>query len=149
MLDVGAIVIHLAHGVPAIARSEPGSDGSVRLVAAVNTAAFAAELRRVLDAQGVALDADGLYPCPLHLQEAAQFAPLAYPQDLITLAAARNLLYPDVNPKTGWARVHHDVAKGRLRAYWVGMGMDAKRFVSRAEVQARAAQADAPVLVGV
>lgn len=147
-MDIGTIVIHLTHGVPAVVRAESGPAEGIRLVPATNTAALTSEARRVLEAQGVALADDGLYPCPVHLQEAAHFAPLDLPHDLITLAAARDILYPDLHPKTGWARVHQDVAKGRLRAYRVGLGMRAKRFVSRAEVRQRATQVHAAAVDG-
>lgn len=135
-MDVGAIVIYVAHGQPNIVRCETAGEGT-RLIPATNTAAFDAELRRVLDTQGVTLDVDGLYPCPVHLKEVAEFPSLTLPNDLISLAAARDILYPDVSTKTGWARVHTDVEKGRLRAYRIGL--DVKRLVSRAQVMQLAA----------
>jgi hypothetical protein len=137
-MDCGDILIHVTHGVPQVVRCEPAVAGGVQLVAAVNADDLAGAVREALTAHAVDLAVDGLYPCPLHLQHAAVFAALPVPADPITLAEAKDVLYPGLSYKAGWARVHRDIAAGRLRAYSIGNGPHVKRLVSRAEVHALA-----------
>ena len=132
-MDIGTIAIHLANGTPLVSRCEEAPNG-VRFVPAMNATQLIDEARRVLAAQGVDLSEDGLYLCPNHLIEAAQFPPLSLPADAITFGTARTILYPDASSNTGWQRVRRDVEAGRLRVYRVGSGLDTTRYVSRAEV---------------
>jgi hypothetical protein len=140
-MNIGTIAIHLTHGTPLVSRCEEAPNG-LRFVPATNAADLIDEARRVLELQGVDLDEDGLYLCPQHLSEAAQFPALALPADAITFGTARTILYPDVSTNTGWQRVRRDAEAGRLRVYSVGTGLDTTRYVSRAEVM-RLAQARA------
>jgi hypothetical protein len=142
-MDIGDILIHVTHGVPRIVRCEVAPAGGVQLVAAANTDDLDGAIRVVLADRDVRLEVDGLYPCPLHLQHAAVFVALPLPDDVMTLAEAKDVLYPGLGYKAGWARVHRDIAAGRLRAYSVGSGPHTKRLVSRAEVIALAHR-DAP-----
>lgn len=128
-MDIGAIALHLANGTPQVARCEEAPHG-MRFVPAINAAELIDEASRVLAAQGVDLRDDGLYLCPNHLIERAQFAPVSLPADAISFGSARTLLYPEVSSNTGWQRVRRDVDAGRLRVYRV----DRERYVSRAEV---------------
>jgi hypothetical protein len=145
-MDIGSIVIHVVGGTPVVVRCEAAPGGGIQLVPATNTADLVAETRQALEAQAVRTDVDGLYPCPLALQRAAQFALLNLPADPISLSEAKDLLYPGVPYKAAWARVHRDVAAGRLRAYYVGAGGRPHRYVSRGEVLELAAAQGAAVL---
>lgn len=133
-MDIGSIIIAVTSGTPRIVRCEAAPGGGTHLVSATNAAELDAATRENLAALGADLALDGLYPCPVHLREAAQFAQVVLPQDAITLAEAKDILYPGLEYKAAWARVHRDVAAGRLRAYSVGSASNPKRYVSRAEV---------------
>lgn len=126
-------LIRLTNGQPVVTRSDNMPNG-VRFVPATNADELTDAVRRVLAAQGVALDDAGLYLCPTELHESAQFPPLALPADAITFGTARTILYPEVSTNTGWQRDHRLVDAGRLRVYRVGSGLDTTRSVSRAAV---------------
>jgi hypothetical protein len=135
-MDIGTVAIYLSQGTPLVARCEQAPHG-VTFVPAINAADLVDAARRVLELDGVDLREDGLYPCPDELSAAAQFPPITLPGDLITYAAARDMLYPTVDSKnTGLQRVRRDVQAGRLRAYRIGSGLELRQFVSRAQVQA-------------
>jgi hypothetical protein len=132
-MDVGEIVLHVIDGKPLVVRCEAAVKG-VSFMPALNADDLVEAARQALADDAISLDCDGLYPCPLELQDAARFAPLQLPADPITLAAAWDILYPDLDPKAGWERVHRAVKAGRLRAYMVGTGREIRRFVSRTQV---------------
>lgn len=141
-MDIGTVAIHLANGQPLVARCEEAPHG-MRFVPAINASDLIDEARRVLAAQGVDLSEDGLYLCPIHLSEAAEFPPLALPADAISFGSARTILYPDVSTNTGWQRVRRDAEAGRLRVYRVGRD----RYVSRADVMQLAQERTAAPVV--
>ena len=133
-MDIGTVAIYLSSGRPLVARCEESPRG-MTFVPAANAAVLEAAARRVLELDGVAMGEDGLYLCPDELIEAAEFPPITLPGDLITYAAARQLLYPDATPNTGLQRVRRDVQAGRLQAYRIGCGQEMRQFVSRAQVR--------------
>lgn len=139
-MDVGTIAIYLSGGTPLVARCDEASSG-LTFVPALNANALVEAARRVLELEGVDLNADGLYLCPDELSAEAQFPPITLPGDLISFTTARTLLYPEVDSKnTGLQRVRRDVQAGRLRAYRIGLGHELRQFVSRAQVLQLAAQ---------
>jgi hypothetical protein len=139
-MDVGAVVIHVAGGVARVVRTIPAATGGMEFEAAVNQDALGDAVQSAVHSLAIDLRRDGLYPCPLDLAAASDFVPLALPSDLITPAEARTMLFPDLNENAGWARLHRAMQSGKLRGYRVGSGVDARRFVSRAEVRAYATQ---------
>lgn len=139
-MDVGTIAIYLSGGTPLVARCDEAA-GGLTFVPALNADALVGAAHRVLELEGVDLSANGLYLCPDELSAEAQFPPITLPGDLISLATARTLLYPEVDSKnTGLQRVRRDVQAGRLRPYRIGLGHELRQFVSRAQVLQLAAQ---------
>jgi hypothetical protein len=118
-MDTGDVVLHVVTGVPTVVRCEAATQGW-SFIAALNASELCDGARQALEEQGIGLERDGLYPCPLELQTAARFPPLVLPSDLLTPAAARDMLYPDLSPKAGWERVHRAIQTGKLRAYTIG-----------------------------
>lgn len=132
-MDIGMIVIHFTGGRPIVSRCEE-APGGMTLVPALNAADLEAQAMRVMQGHGAPLDQDGVYLCTDQLQAAARFGPLTLPADAITYGTARQLLYPDASPNTGWQKVNRDVKAKKLRVWRVGIGQDTKQYLSRAEV---------------
>lgn len=137
-MDIGQIVVHLAHGVTTIARCDESPHG-LRLTPAQNAEHLHEQARDWLVSQEIGLNEDGLYLCSDELQIEAQFPPITLPGDAITYAEARDILYPDLSPNAGWQRVHRDAEGGALQVYRVGSPQRVTRYVSRAQVLALAA----------
>lgn len=132
-MDIGMIIIHVTGGKPVVSRCEE-APGGMALAPALNAADLEAQAMRVMQGHGATLDQDGVYLCTDQLQAAAQFGPLTLPADAITYAEARQLLYPDVSPNTGWQRVNRDAKAKKLRVWRVGFGQHTRQYLSRAEV---------------
>jgi hypothetical protein len=130
-MDIGTIVIYVTDATPLVARCEDAPAQGYRFVPATNATALIPAAQQVLALEGVQGTEDGVYLCPLELMEQAEFPPLTVPGDLISFARARDILYPDLPPNTGWQRVRRDVNAGRLRAYRVELDADAREYVSR------------------
>lgn len=133
-MDFGMIVIHVTGGRPVVSRCE-AVPGGVALVSATNAAALEDQAAQVIAGHGASLDQDGVYLCTDQLQAAAQFGPFVLPADAITYGAARQLLYPEASPNTGWQRVNRDVKAGKLRVWRVGIAQETRQYVSRSEVR--------------
>lgn len=138
-MDRGSIIIAVTAGEPRVVRCEDAPGGGTQLVPAQNAGELASATRAALVGLGADLSVDALYPCPIHLIEAARFRAMELPHDAITPAQAKDILYPDLGYQAGWQRLHRDIEAGRLRAYMVGPARSPKRYVSRAEVEALAA----------
>ena len=136
----GEILIHVVAGIPNVVRCASASANGKTFTQATNATDLQTEARASLNALGVDLSSDGLYPCPISIQEAAQFPPLQLPDDPITLAEARDIIYPDLKSKAGWERMHRAIQAGHIQGYLVGSSKRNHRFVSRAEVIAYADQ---------
>lgn len=132
-MDFGMIVIHVTGGRPVVSRCEE-VPGGVALVAATNAAELEGQAARVIEGHGATLSQDGVYLCTDQLQAAAAFGPFVLPADAITYGTARQLLYPQASPNTGWQRVNRDVKAGKLRVWRVGIAQEIRQYVSRAEV---------------
>jgi len=132
-MDIGMIVIQVANGTPIVVRCEAGADGT-RPVPAGNAHELADQAARCLEAQGVMLDVDSFYLCCDELQSAAHFEPLPLPDDAMPYHTARSFLYPDVSPNDSWKLLHEDRKAGRLTVYRVGVGIDTRQYVSKAEL---------------
>ncbi|NJO81560.1 MAG: hypothetical protein HC828_01535 [Blastochloris sp.] len=133
-MDIGMVMIHVTNNKAIVSRWEEAQGGIV-FIPALNAAALEHQALEVLEqCHHASLDHDGVYLCTDQLQEAAQFPPFSLPADAITYGEARRLLYPDVAPNTGWQRISRAVQARKLRVWRVGIAMDARRYLSRAEV---------------
>jgi hypothetical protein len=144
-MDIGMIVILQSAGRAVVSRCEEVPHG-IALVPAANAAELEARARLVLQEFGATPSQDGVYLCTDQLQAEAQFGPLVLPADAITYGTARQLLYPDATPNTGWQRVNRDVKAGKLRVWRVGVAQEARQYVSRAEVLRLLEERSAPAI---
>lgn len=133
-MDIGTVAILLSEGKPLVSRCEVAPHGIV-FVPATNAQELIPEACHILELDGIDLGDTGLYLCPNHLIEAAEFPSIQLPGDLVTYAAARDILYPDVSLNTGLQRIRRDVQAGRLQAYRIGYGTELRQFVSRGQVR--------------
>jgi hypothetical protein len=145
-MDFGMVVIHVTGGRPVVSRCE-AAPGGFALVPATNAVELEAQAAQVLAGHGAGLDQDGVYLCTDQLQAAAAFGPFILPADAITYGAARQVLYPEASPNTGWQRVNRDVKAGKLRVWRVGIAQETRQYVSRAEVLALLAERGASAVV--
>lgn len=145
-MDYGMIVIHVAGGRAIIARCEDVPGGTA-LVPATNAAELEHQAALVMKDHGAPLSQDGVYLCSNQLQATAEFGPFVLPADAIGFGAARQLLYPDATPNTGWQRINRDVKAGRLRVWRIGIAQETRRYVSRVEVTKLLDERDATAAV--
>lgn len=132
-MDIGMIVIQVVDGRPVVVRCEEDGEGK-RLMPAMNAAELAERAARVVVVHGTSLDWDGVYLCTDELQAAAQFPPLALPEDAISLREASALLLPDGTQKERWERLSALRKATALRIFRVGIAEEIRQYVSRAEV---------------
>jgi hypothetical protein len=138
-MDIGMILIQVKDGTAQVVRCE--EDGaSTRLVPAANAAELADWAARVVASFGATLDLDGRYLCTDDFQAAAQFSPLALPDDAISLGEAGRLLAPNASQQERWERLQRLQKARALRVYRVGIAFESRQYVSRAVAVQLAAQ---------
>lgn len=139
-MDIGMILIQVKDGMAQVVRCEDDGEGK-RLVPAANAAELTEQAARAVASWfNATLEQDGLYLCTDDLQAAAQFPPLALPDDAITLGAAGRLLYPDVSQRERRSRVDTIRTAPTLRIYRVGVAFEMTQYISRAAAIQFAAQ---------
>lgn len=134
-MDIGMIAIQVKDGAALVVRCEVDADGSERLTLASNAAQLAEQAARVVAGHGASLDRDGLYLCTDELQAAAQFPPLALPNDAISLREASVLLLPEGTQDERWKRLSALRKARGLRLYRIGIAEGIRLCVSRGDVQ--------------